>query len=237
MADNKLVLNGNYITANGVLDLDGSAYVQMTSVDASKNKVLKFNLWLDSSTIYPGSGAALLYYFRSSTAGMDDDKIGILQDSKETMTISITTTSTDLRVSAKFPITNDMLNKVLRCELRKAEKHIHYFKINDTSIPLNLSGSLSGPGSFIGLGVENCATWDAELYDYDTSAFSGNGTLIHKWKGYPNGSTNAAWEDLVGTADGTVVAVSASNYATTRNIAAISSTSVLNKLKFTGINE
>ena len=45
--------------------------------------------------------------------------------------------------------------------------------------------------------IENSCIYDIRIYDE-------NDVLIHYWKGYPNGNTNAAWEDLVGNIDGTV---------------------------------
>ena len=43
------------------------------------------------------------------------------------------------------------------------------------------------------------ADWDIEVIDDDSS------TVVHSWRGYPNGNTDAAWVDDVSTADASVM--------------------------------
>lgn len=61
-----------------------------------------------------------------------------------------------------------------------------------------LSGIGGGAGIFDNWIGGNLSLWNIKIYNTDTD------TLLHEWKGYPNPGSNSAWQDLVGSADGSI---------------------------------
>lgn len=94
------------------------------------------------------------------------------------------------------------MQQILNIEVTKSTRSIDQVKINGIvqSSEGNVQYSEPPKGTFIGrtnqspptYTLENATIWDIEIIGENY------------WKGYPNGNTDAAWIDLIGSADGTV---------------------------------
>jgi len=184
-----------------LLDFDGSTYVSLGSqVDASMNKIITFNLYIESSTHDFGDSI-----IRFPNSQVDDFNIYFSSLGK----IQLYTNNYDsTRGGFTKTITSDMLKRQLYFEVGKAEGTFKFLKMNgilqENEGGTNGSGGSPAFGGQASIIMQNAALWDIRIYDYDSSAFTGTGSLMHHWRGYPRGETNAAWEDLVGNVNGTV---------------------------------
>jgi len=189
---------------DGVMNWDGyddnillgqNVYPQLPWMvpDMSGNKTIKFSMWLDTS----------IYTEHSSFgAGIVDWAV---EDSSDYF--AATLYNSQMRFYCGVPgntyidINNSHINKILNIEVGKstnvADGSINYVKINGVEQSFNYlsglgrGGTQSDIGRFSSAVLYSAAVWDIKISDTDTEA------LEHYWKGYPNGNTNTAWEDLV----------------------------------------
>ena len=184
-----------------LLDFDGSTYVSLVKqVDASMNKIITFNLYLESSTHDYGDSI-----IRFPNSQVDDFNIYFSSLGK----IQLYTNNFNSAMGGfTKTISTDWLKRHLFFEVGKAQGTFKYLKIN--GVLQTNEGGTNGSGGSPAFGgqasiiMQNAALWDIRIFDYDTSAFSGTGRLMHWWKGYPKGNTDAAWADLVGDVSGYV---------------------------------
>lgn len=187
---------------NGVLDFDFGHYVFCPSAgfssDMTNNKKFTFKLWLDSD-----EGYNTLAPF-----------IHTVDDAGGNNIFDICTDGSMFRICGYwggsynyyYPMEN-YDNQVLECEVNKIQGDVSSFIINNVEQTAAKTDSASvgnfTAGWYFGISgtparlIGNATIWDIKLYDTD-----GAETLIHHWEGYPNGNTDAAWDDIVGGGDG-----------------------------------
>ncbi len=99
-------------------------------------------------------------------------------------------------------------DQVVAVEIRKTAGQIDYLKIEGVTTAETGTLTLTAPDdSFIGANAFGGGTqnhfnygyfWDLQVYDSDGT------TLLHHWKGYPDGDQDSGWTDQEGSIDGTV---------------------------------
>jgi len=186
-----------------VLDFTGNEYLYFLDDPSSEinySKKVTFNLWLDNSSGYSGTADIINFYGNNPPGSSDADVLSIRMDGSL------------IHLSAQYPwggplyaIAEDYNNQVLNLEVNKGTKSIESFKINGvTQTPLYDASILSITDAFMfGLNLSNATIWDIKIYDTSSA-----GELTHHWPGYPNGNTDAAWVDQIGTADPCVLTFS-----------------------------
>ena len=187
---------GGPVTVYGVVYFNGTPHISLSSPpDVTGSKTIKFNLYLDEMTSIMG----VILYFSSD---VNDNLRVSLQNNNLYITPGL-----NPAVGKKYDITNFIRQKIA-IEIIKTASVIASFSI-DGEIQTEVSGVVSAIdaiGGFIGhdpiVGkFNNGSIWDVEI------------TGEHKWDGHPDGDTDAAWADSIGSIDGTVTGI-----ATTRNL-------------------
>lgn len=206
----KIEESGGTITYN-VLDFDSSVYIDFIWKDVSSHinydKKVTFKLWLDNS-VYSTTNNNICQLLGEDTTS--SDKLDIRLDGS---LIDVYADS-GIGVVNRYAIGEDYNNQVLDIEVNKSFNNIDSFKINGvTQTPLDtISFFVSLFNWQIGYLLKNATVWDFKIYDTSSA-----GELIHYWKGYPDGNTDAAWADQQGTADGSILIENEAT-PTTRNI-------------------
>jgi hypothetical protein len=189
-----------------LLDFDGiNDYILFPSVpDVSGNKRITFNAYLETLNT--------------------QDVIVIFQDSDylgDLVAITLTSSGESMYIMARsIAVPGDPSggwvldistydNQELFFDIIKSQGKVLEVNVNGVlqsnkgnvtygnSIETAHIGATNVPNGFFSNGF----LWDFKIYDDPY----GSNTLIHHWKGYPAGNTNAAWEDLVGSVDGSVM--------------------------------
>ena len=199
--NNKLKLGGNILT--GLLDFTGpigdggnDAYIDFSSLpDVTGEKTITFNMYLDSSP------NIIVPWINMRTSGsidclrMESVKTSYPLDSGYVLEIGVSDAS-----SKRYDLMPH-IKQILNCEIKKTDGSISYFKINENAQTYSIGGSYSNSSEdYIGRSatvrrINHGAIWDIKIYDESL-------VLEHYWKGYPNGNTDAAWVDQVGSIDG-----------------------------------
>jgi len=204
---------------SGIMIFDTSTYIDLgANTDTILGEMdLDFKLWLDKDSSFFNQGFQI---FPASTGTIF--RATVFESSLYISSYSSFNRAIDL---------SGLDGQVLNCKFRKPESisdppefYINGEQAEVVSSSLSCTGSNSG--NFFGQGcfnlsgagisglkrLESVSMWDITITEVST------GTLIHSWKGYPDGNTDSGWVDQAGSKNGTIL--SASGWVpSTRNIA------------------
>lgn len=196
---NKLELNLPSETLTGVADFADNMYVilgsDLNNPSMQYGKRVEWKMYLDQEDGYDGDADAPIQFTgESATSDMIRFKLdGSLFKVKSNSS------------SAKFYPIAGFSGQILDCVVEKSRSIIDSFSINgqiQTPIFTGFWGDGGASGMAIAKGnlsdLSNATVWDVKIYDTSTAG----SPLIHSWKGYPAGNTDAAWVDDVSTMDG-----------------------------------
>jgi len=184
-------------TITGVVQFNNNAYISLSSVpDVEGSKVIKFSLYLDSAS---GIRSVLLYFSNNIS-----DNLRIQVESGQ-MTIS----PGKLPLSGKVYDISSFYGIIINGEIHKSTGSIDSLYINEilqTPVSTVLSNSEQitayiGRDQFTSTYINNCSIWDIEIVGQN------------KWLGRPDGNTDGAWVDQIGSINGTFIGT-----ANTRNL-------------------
>lgn len=185
-------VKGTIVT--GVLDFDGvNDYVQIGGVSTGPvvtgNRTLTFKLYIKS---IPSSDEIVCHF----NAGNVNDLLSIHLDSSGYMVVSRSgnTSSGGRRVDI-----SGLLNKELLVIVTKASGSISSISINgtDNSISATTYTPYNGSVAYIGSGTASNYLGVAYIWDINLNS-------EHSYSGHPDGNLDSAWEDNIGSIDGTV---------------------------------
>jgi hypothetical protein len=197
------VYYGQYLESelSGLLNFDGiddSVTIGGTGLSLAGDKKITFYLYLTTDsfpTILPLTPLLVI-------GENPIDNIVIKFDGNN---IVIATSAGDSNV---YDITG-IDNTVLFCEIIKSTDSVDSFFINNIEQSSSgthgiIGGESVGNGIFgsdvIGTFFDSGYIWDVRVYNNPLTT----NTLTNQWLGYPDGNLDTAWEDLVGSIDGTV---------------------------------
>lgn len=190
-------------TIVGVIDFDGiddSITFSGASPDVTGNKTIKFDCQFVEGVSQTTVNQGLWFQFITDTSDYFVAQLAIESGSPAIATVVGNSSNT---VGAKrYDLSSSLLGEKLSIEITKTSTEITSFKVNGSTISpaVVLSGSDYPAGDYIGsfrgivytISNESAYFWNLEIVS------------SHQYDGIPDGNTNAAWVDDIGTADGTV---------------------------------
>lgn len=180
----------------GLLDFDGiNDSIEFDSTpDSTGNKTLTFNLYLTKESGYPSSslGAPIIVFASNSedyvSAFLKGDQLIIY--------------TTNLGFGNKTYSLSGLSSQVLNVKIVKQTGSSATLYINDVlQTPSSTLGGAGMTSSKIGWITDDFLT---DAYVWDVILANTGGANIHYFKGYPNGNTEEAWDDLIGSIQATV---------------------------------
>lgn len=204
---NNLILVGgtNISVADFIGDTNtviiSSSPIPLLEIDEHHEIILQFKLYLNKDSDFHNQG---FIFDSSNNYALNCHLSMMLHDSS--IFFAQKNTYNDYSILGKN-------NQILNCEIYKnySGDNISYFKINgiaqtEGTLGVSAAGTYNGVG--IGLSGYSFSAWttdlstlgDATIWDVKMIEASTN-TLLHYWKGYPEGNTVSAWKDQVGSLD------------------------------------
>ena len=202
---NKMLQSGNkYVSkiaapiVSGVINFQTlSDKIEFASQpDVTGNKTFTTNLFIGSSASEMQIGlmnASNDFLFISYTISADTGANKVL---------TVNTKNSPPGVIRQYYNIDSYLNQIITLEIIKTSSSITSVKINNNTLTKIGDGYFNNGGSSLKtIAGQYYSIWDVEIAG------------VAQWVGYPNGNTSGAWEDTIGSNDGTV-----SGFSTTRNL-------------------
>jgi len=199
----RIITQDKYVIGNAAPPEEGVIYFQtfsdkvefVSQPDVTGNKTFTANLFIDSSTSSEMTiglmNASNDFLFISYTISADTGPNKVLV---------VNTRNTS--VIRPYYNIDSYLNQIITLEVIKTSSSITSVKINNNTLTKAGDGYFTNGGTTLkAISGQYFSIWDVSI----------NG--VASWTGYPNGNTNGAWVDNIGSNDGTV-----SGSPTTRNL-------------------
>lgn len=180
---------------SGVINFDGSDdYVQISGLTVPSDCKIKFKLWLDKVTGFTDD----MGIFDLGTASGDGSHF-ITCNVKNNLLGFYARIASGVYTPVQYSMSG-LSNQILECVITKTgAAGITSFTINgvaQTQVASNPYGGINS-NSYIGQNGSGVFLKDITIWDVRMTDLSD--TIQSQWNGQPNGNTNAAWADQVGS--------------------------------------